>query len=247
MVRTEWCADDDGRPSKVLVVTLDRPERRNAVDHSTLTALQLAQRQAADARALVLTGEPPVFCAGADLGGVEGADFADLLGAVLRGFTELSIPTIAAVEGAALGVGTQLAIVCDLRVATATSRFAIPAARLGLVVDHWTVRRLTREVGWSISRAMLLGGATYDGAALHSAGAVHRLGGLDVALEWAHELAQLAPLTIAAHKLALERAVVDPEADELVEDARTAVWRSDDANEGRRAFLEKRPPHFHGR
>jgi enoyl-CoA hydratase len=212
-----------------------------------LVALQAVQRQAVDARALVLTGEPPAFSAGADLIGVEGDEFALLLGAVLRGFTELPIPTIAAVDGAALGAGTQLAIACDLRVATPASSFGIPAARLGLVVDQWTVRRLTREVGCPIARAMLLAAATYDGATLHASGAVHRLGGLDVAIGWAHELARLAPLTIAAHKLALERAAPDPDTDELVEEARLAAWRSEDASEGRRAFLEKRVPQFRGR
>ena len=101
-----------------------------------------------------------------------------VLGEVLRGFTELPIPTIAAVDGPALGAGTQLAAACDLRIATPASRFGIPAARLGLVVDHWTVERLARELGWPIARAMLLGAETYDAAALHAAGAVHRLGDL---------------------------------------------------------------------
>ena len=111
---------------------------------------------------LVLTGAPPAFSAGADLTGVEEGEFARLLGQVLRGFTELPIPTIAAVDGPALGAGTQLAVACDLRVATPASRFGIPAARLGLVVDHWTVERLARELGWPIARAMLLAAETYD-------------------------------------------------------------------------------------
>ena len=108
-----------------------------------------------------------------------------MLGQVLRGFTELPIPTIAAIDGPALGAGTQLAVACDLRIATPASRFGIPAARLGLVVDHWTVERLARELGWPIARAMLLAAETYDAAALHAAGAVHRLGDLDAALTWA--------------------------------------------------------------
>ena len=90
----------------------------------------------------MLTGAPPAFCAGADLTGVESGAFLDTLLAALRGFTDLPIPTIAAIDGPALGAGTQLVISCDLRVATARSVFGIPAARLGLVVDHWTVERL---------------------------------------------------------------------------------------------------------
>src|SRR5436190_5134620 len=143
---------------RVALVTIDRPERRNAVDHETLLSLHRVQSEAlaAGARCLVLTGAPPAFCAGADLGGVESGEFVDALVAALRGFTELPIPTIAAIDGPALGAGTQLAIACDLRIATERSVFGIPAAKLGLVVDHWTVERLTREMGWPIARAMLV-------------------------------------------------------------------------------------------
>ncbi len=242
MVRVAF--DDEHRG--VLVVTLDRPQRRNAVDHATLLALADAQRRAAAARVLVLTGAPPAFSAGADLTGVEEGEFTRLLGQVLRGFTELPIPTIAAIDGAALGAGAQLAVACDLRVATPDSRFGVPAAKLGLAVDHWTVERLARELGWPIARAMLIAAETYDAAALHRAGAIHRLGSLDVAMAWAGELAALAPLTIASHKLALETSGPPPGHDPAVEAARLAAWASSDAAEGRQAFLEKRPPRFTG-
>jgi enoyl-CoA hydratase len=248
MVRVAWDGDDSDGAGRtgVLVVTLDRPERRNAVDHATLLGLRDAQREAATARVLVLTGTPPAFSAGADLTGVEEGEFAALLGEVLRGFGALPIPTIAAVDGPALGAGTQLAVACDLRVATPGSRFGIPAARLGLVVDHWTVERLARELGWPIARAMLVAAEQYDATALHAAGAVHRLGDLAAALGWARELAQLAPMTMAGHKLALERSGPPPIADDAVEAARRAAWASADATEGRRAFLEKRPARFTG-
>jgi enoyl-CoA hydratase len=197
-------------------------------------------------RALVLTGSPPAFCAGADLTGVESGEFVAALRAVLQGFTELPIATIAAVDGAALGAGTQLVAACDLRVATGISVFGIPAAKLGLVVDHWTVERLAREFGWSIARAMLMAAQTYDTAQLAAAGAIHKVGDLATAMEWAGELAGLAPLTIATHKLALERSGPPPLLDALVEEARRATWASADAEEGRVAFLEKRPARFRG-
>lgn len=248
MVRVSWDVDDEGSRTGVVTVTLDRPERRNAVDHPMLVALLAAQDEARidGARVLVLTGAPPAFCAGADLTGVEEGEFARILAAVLRGFTELPLPTVAAVDGPALGAGTQLVAACDLRMATPDSRFGIPAAKLGLVVDHWTVERLARELGWSVARAMLIGAETYDGAALHAAGAVHRLGDLDAAMAWARDLAQLAPLTIAGHKLALERSAPPPGPDDDVEAARRAAWASADAGEGRTAFLAKRPPRFRG-
>lgn len=233
------------------VMTIDRPERRNAVDLATLIEMRAHQVALAEVaepvRVLVLTGTPPAFCAGADLTGVEQGEFTAALTAVLKGFTELPMAVMAAVDGPALGAGTQLAMVCDLRVATARSRFGIPAARLGLVVDHWTVARLTREFGWSTARAMLMAAETFDGQALHASGAVHRVGDLEVALGWACEIAQLAPLTIAGHKLALEHSLADPEHSAAVEEARRRAWASEDAEEGRRAFLEKRPAQFRGR
>ena len=153
---------------------------------------------------------------------------------------------IAAIDGPALGAGAQLAVAADLRVTTPKSVIGVPAAKLGLVVDSWTVQRLVSEFTPPVARAMLLGAETYTGERLHQLGAVHRLGGLQVALDWAQGLAGLAPMTIAGHKLALERAMPEPLVVEEVEAAREAVWASRDAVEGRAAFLGKRPPEFTG-
>lgn len=235
--------DDD-----VVVVTLDRPQRRNAVDLSTLQSLRDAQLEAARrrVRVLVLTGAPPAFCAGADLNGVEDDVFSGALAEVLDGFTALDAVTIAAIDGPALGAGTQLAVACDLRVATPGSVFGVPAAKLGLAVDAWTVQRLGHEFGWSTARAMLLSATTRTADHLHDLGGVHRLGDLDAARMWAREIASLAPLTIKAHKRALEHALRTIPADDVSERARRVAWASDDAEEGRRAFLEKRPARFTG-
>ena len=243
MVRAE---DRNDVADGVMLITLDRPERRNAVDHATLLGLLDAQASAADARVVVLTGSPPAFSAGADLHGVDEGVFAADLGRVLRGFTTLQAPVVAAIDGPALGAGAQLAAVCDLRVVTPDSIVGVPAARLGLVVDHWTVERLTREFGWPVARSMLLAAQTYRGEELHRMGSVHRLGDLDDALEWAARIAELAPLTIAGHKLALETSGGEPTRDELVEQARRLAWASADAQEGRQAFLDKRRPDFRG-
>ncbi|NND73566.1 MAG: enoyl-CoA hydratase [Ilumatobacter sp.] len=235
----------------VVVVTLDRPERRNAVDHATLRELlavqaDLAGRTPHDVRAVVLTGAPPAFSAGADLHGVERGEFAEDLHTVLAGFGTLPVPVIAAVDGPALGAGTQLVIAADLRVATPGSLFGIPAARLGICVDHWTIRRLTNEFTLPVAKGMLVGCENYDAERLHDVGAIHRLGDLEDAMAWAERLAALAPLTIATHKLGIELA--EPEGDTVREfdEALERTWASADAAEGRAAFLAKRAPNFTG-
>jgi enoyl-CoA hydratase len=232
------------RHDDVALLTIDRPERRNAVDHDTLRALTSGIDDAvtAGARALVLTGAGGHFCAGADLTGLEDSGFATELRRVLDLLSSIPIPTIAAVDGAALGAGTQLASFCDLRVATERAVFGIPAAKLGLMVDAATVERVVALAGAGPAREMLLAAGTVDGRRAHELGMVQRLGDLGAALAWAADIARLAPLTIAGHKLTLERGGDDP----AVAEAFTRAWSSDDVKEGRTAFLERRPPHFRG-
>jgi enoyl-CoA hydratase len=233
----------------VALLTIDRPERRNAVDHESLDQLLVAHAASRDARVVVLTGAGGHFCAGADLTGVEDTGFTDLLRAVLAALRDDERPTIAAVDGAALGAGTQLAAACDLRVATPAARFGIPAARLGLMVDHWTIQRVSLLAGAGPARAMLLGAETYGGEDAVRLGFVQRLGDLDAALGWADDIAALAPLTLAGAKLALNRLEMpvgkgdDPE----VHAAWDRAWGSDDLVEGIAAFRERRRPVFHGR
>jgi enoyl-CoA hydratase len=232
------------RRGDVALVTIDRPARRNAVDHDTLAALDAGIDGFArdGARAIVLTGAGGHFCAGADLTGLEDQGFATVLRGVLDRLRTVAIPTIAAVDGAALGAGTQLASFCDLRVATPTATFGIPAAKLGLMVDAATVERVVALAGAGTARAMLLAAATIDGQRAYDLGMVQRLGDLDDALAWAAEIAALAPLTIAGHKLTLECEPGDP----AIAEAFARAWSSADVAEGRAAFHERRPPRFRG-
>jgi enoyl-CoA hydratase len=229
----------------VTVLVLDRLERRNALDHDHCVELAALVRSAAASgcRALVLAGDGPHFCAGADLTGVEDAAFVSVLHDALEALATVAIPTIAAVQGAALGAGTQLAIACDLRVATPTARFGIPAAKLGLMVDHWTVQRLAAVAGSGPARAMLIAAEEYDGDAAHRLGFVQRLGDRDAARAWATELAALAPLTMAGHKIGLN----DLEGSVEYQAAFRAAWASRDLQEAMTARAEKRPPKFEGR
>jgi enoyl-CoA hydratase len=233
----------------VVLVTIDRPERRNAVDLESLGSLAGALDDAASggARALVLTGAGGHFSAGADLQGLEDASFASTLRRVLDALATVPLVTMAAVEGAALGAGTQLALACDLRTATPDARFGIPAARLGLMVDHRTVQRLASLAGHGPARAMLLAAEVVDGETAARLGLVQRLGGLEDALAWAEEIAALAPLAVAGHKLSLERLEPPPAADPDVAAAFSKAWASADLAEGRAAFREHRAPRFEGR
>lgn len=234
----------------VAVVTLDRPERRNALDHATLD--ELAEALAALAqdlpRALVLTGSSGHFCAGADLTGVEDQRFAARLQEVLDALRDLPCPTIAAVEGAALGAGTQLAVACDLRVATASASFGIPAGRLGLMVNQWTVQRVAALAGPSTARAILLAAEVVTGEDALRLGLANRSGDLTDALEWAEAIAKLAPLTLAGHKLMLNALEVrPPDEGGAVRAAFDRAWESDDLQEGLEAFRSRRSPEFQGR
>ena len=238
----------DWHDEHIAVITIRRPHRRNAVDLETLLLIAEHQHTVAQrARVVILTGEPPAFCAGADLTGVEGDEFGAALGAALRGFTTLPCVTLAAIDGPAMGAGTQLALACDLRIATGTSRFGIPAAKLGLSVDQWTIERASHEFGWAIARNMLLGVGVYATAQLVQQGGIHRVGAFTDALAWAEELAALAPLTIQAHKRGLESVAEKLVTDAQFEELRSRAWSSEDAQEGPRAFLEKRPARFTGR
>jgi enoyl-CoA hydratase len=233
----------------VALITIDRPERRNAVDREALSGLKRAIDDAASnpaTRVLVLTGAHGHFCAGADLTGLEDESFALLLREVLQGLHDAAFPTIAAVDGAALGAGTQLAVACDLRVATPSARFGIPAAKLGLMVDHWTVQRVALLAGQGPARAMLLAAEVLTGDDAVRLGLVQRAGTTDDALQWAQEIAALAPLTIQGHKIALNRLEPDLGADPAVTAAFTRAWASADLREGLAAFHERRSPAFRG-
>jgi enoyl-CoA hydratase len=233
---------------QVAVVTMDRQERRNAVDDEALEGIRTAVITAVEdgARALVLTGAGGHFCAGADLTTLEDIGFTVVLREVLDLLSGVPIATIAAVEGAALGLGTQLATSCDLRVATPDARFGIPAAKLGLMVDARTLQRLVSLAGDGPTRAMLLAAEQVDGAAAHRLGLVQRLGTPDDAMAWAQEITDLAPLTIAGTKAVLDRLQPPPADDEVITAAFARAWASADLAEGRAAFAERRSPRFRG-
>ena len=233
-------------------ITLNRPSVYNALSpgliHDITTAVEAAGADDS-VRVLVITGTGDrAFCSGADLNTVGDAGFLDALYAMLQRVVEVPVPVVAAVNGPAIGAGTQLAIAADLRVVDPGAVFGLPTAGLGLAVDPWTVRRLALLAGGGPARRMLLACERLDVTA--AAGLVDRLGTPDDALAWATEMAGLAPLTLAYNKLAVNRLLedaTDPETLAAVGAAFSACWASDDLVEGRRAREEKRAPRFVGK
>jgi enoyl-CoA hydratase len=230
----------------VAVLELRREQRRNALDLDLCRAIHAAADEAVDggARVIVITGSGTAFCAGADLGGVYGTEFLDALYGMLHRLTRLPVPLIAAINGPAIGAGTQLAMACDLRVADETARFAVPTARNGMAVDAWTIRTLGQLAGAGPARRLMLAAETLDRDAALACGLADRAGTLEDALAWAREIADLAPLALAHNKLVLNGSTAD---DAAIEASFAAVWASADVREAAAARAEKRTPIFEGR
>ena len=175
MLRTET---EDG----VLTVTLARPERRNAIDGELASRLREAFEAAADdgeVRALILTGEGKAFSAGGDLSRFERdwdpREFrhdSHRLTSLITLLERLEKPTVAAINGAVTGAGTQLALVCDVRLAAASARFIYREGRLGIIPSHGGVTRLVKLIGQARARDVLLGGEELSATEAHHVGLV---------------------------------------------------------------------------
>jgi len=230
----------------VATLELQRDARRNALNLELCQAIHSAVDEVVigGARAIVITGKGTAFCAGADLGGVYGPEFLEALYGMLARLTKVPVPLIAAVNGPAIGAGTQLAMACDLRVAAETAAFAVPTARNGMAVDAWTIRTLAKLAGGGVARRLMLAAETLDQEGALGCGLADRAGTLPDAVAWAHEIAELAPLALAHNKLVLNGSAND---DEAIDASFAAVWASDDVREAGRAREARRPPVFKGR
>ena len=234
---------------RVATVTIDRTHRRNALNLETLEELHraVATALADGARAVVLTGAEGHFCSGADLTELEDVSFAARLAEVLDHLAAAPVTTVAAIEGSCMGLGMQLAVACDLRVVGPAARFAVPVARLGLMVDHWTLDRVARCWGDGAARLMVLTAAVLDTDDAWRLGFAQQLGSLADAQALARRASALAPLTQAGSKMGLDTHHDDATALARYEAAFARAWASEDLTEGRRAFGERRSPVFGGR
>lgn len=212
-----------------------------------------------DVRALVVAGNDRAFCAGSDIGefeAVHGRVVEAKLArenAVYSALAQLPFPTIAALEGDALGGGLELALCCDVRIAAEGIRVGLPEVRLGAIPGSGGTQRLTRLVGPGRAKRLILSGELVDAHAAFELGVVEmvvpRTTAESTALEFAHAVSQRGPLAVREAKrlidLALDMPLLDGLAAELA--ASDRVFASDDILEGSRAFKEKRPPRFQGR
>ena len=243
-------------------ITLDRPDKRNALTDEMLDQL-IGALDTVEAdpsvRVLLLRGNGSSFCSGVDLGeklssrSVGGSvEFARLV----EGFERLDAhpnPTIAILQGTSLAGGWEIALHCDIRFAAPDARFGMPLARLGLVVPYPAAVRLVQIAGIAAATDLLLSAELIDGTRAHQLGlvtylaAAHDLDGAAVA--HAKKIAALAPLAIREMKRVLRcvAPMPDPATFQEFDEARRRITGSADTEEGLRAFLERRPAHFVGR
>ncbi|MCB0923394.1 MAG: enoyl-CoA hydratase [Mycobacterium sp.] len=237
------------RVGDVTTIEMQRPERRNALNTMLVDALREAvETAAADGiRAIVLTGQGTVFCAGADLSGdVFAAEFPEKAIALNKAIDAVPVPVIAALNGPAIGAGVQLAMVCDLRVVAPGAYFQFPIARYGLALDNWSIRRLASLAGHGRARAMLLAAEKLDAQTALITGMANRIGDLADAQAWAAEIAGLAPLSVAHSKRVLNDDGAYEEQGERHKQMFDAAWSSQDVIEAQVARVEKRSPRFQG-
>jgi crotonobetainyl-CoA hydratase len=250
------------RHGHTLVLTINRPEARNAIDVAVTRALGDAM-EAAEAdprvRAVVLTGSgEKSFCAGADLKAIaRGDELGPTTGKRARwGFAgyvshHISKPTIAAVNGTALGGGTELVLASDLAVAAEHATFGLPEVKRGIMAGAGGLFRLPAQIPRKIAYELMFTGAPIDARRALELGLVNRVVSAEQVLESALELAEViaenAPLAVQASKRVAQQIVdgavaADGRLWELSAKERALVRVSEDAKEGPRAFAEKRRP-----
>jgi enoyl-CoA hydratase/carnithine racemase len=250
---------------KVAVITLNRPAVRNAMNrelNGALTEALQRVRDEADIRAAVITGAGRTFCAGADLkeraqvGRVADASVASVIEASrTTGFARLAMekPLIAAIDGYCLAAGFELALICDIRICTPDARFGLPEITRGFFPGGGGPQRLIRAIPQAIAMEMILTGDPIDAPTAQRVGLVSRIVPADELLATAGQIARRiadhAPLAVRAVKEVAQAAL-----DETLEHSlrfggalRWIIGQTEDAQEGPRAFAERREPRYQGR
>jgi len=249
------------RHGNVALLTLDRPNRLNAIGSDTVALLHDALDSIEahrSLRAIVVTGAGRAFSAGADISELEtlrsGADFSRFVQGLTGAFDRLAAcatPSIAAINGLALGGGFELALACDLRVAAPTARLGVPEVKLGLLPGASGTQRLARLLPAAVAKHMLMTGAPLSAEAALTHGLVNAIADdvVGAALELAGVLAAGPPLALAVAKRLVDEGVEMTLAGGIVLERETVsgLFETADRVEGIAAFVDKRPPVFTGR
>jgi enoyl-CoA hydratase len=242
------------------VIKINRPEARNAVNAAVAQGIEEAidQIEADDSIWVgIITGEPPVFCAGADLKEINSGNAAGLSTARggFAGFAqrERTKPIIAAVDGPALAGGTEIVLASDLVVASTNATFGIPEVKRSLVAAAGGLFRLGRKIPLNVAMELTLTGDPIDATRAHHFGLVNRLvepgQALDAAIALAEQICANAPVAVReSRKIVLEATNAPDDVGWKMSIAgMAAAMSSEDFSEGLTAFIEKRPPVWKGR
>ncbi len=242
------------------VVKINRPEARNAVNGDVAQGIEEAIDKIETDDSIwvgILTGEPPVFCAGADLKEINAGNAANLqtkrggFGGIVQ--RERTKPIIAAVDGPALAGGTEIVVSCDLVVASTIATFGIPEVKRSLVAAGGGLFRLGRKIPLNIAMELTLTGDPITAEVAHHHGLVNRLvqpgEALDAAIDLAERICANAPVAVRESRKVVIEATNAPDdvGWKMSLEAMAAAMSSEDFGEGLTAFIEKRPPVWKGR
>jgi enoyl-CoA hydratase/carnithine racemase len=243
-------------------LTIDNPAKRNALDHEILDAFASALPEI-DARCLLVTATGPVFSAGYDIGNLPREEFADRAEALvahpfhaaIEALDAFPFPSVAALNGHAIGGGLELALSCDLRVASEDAKMGMPPARLGLVYSHTGLRKFVDAIGAPRTRELFFTARNVPARTALQWGMVNEVVAPEEVeargVAYAARIAGHAPLSLQGNKRALRELLaaegaLDPEVERELVALREACFHSEDFFEGVRAFAEKRRPNWRG-